>query len=125
EAVRDPSGRKSQRAFAGGARRYGGIGEVLGEALASRTGAETRVTVLGHVQRGGAPTWSDRLIAQAFGVHAVDLAVAGKFDRMLAWQNRQVIDVPLAEAIIAPSTVDPEGTLVRTARGLGICLGDR
>jgi 6-phosphofructokinase 1 len=49
----------------------------------------------------------------------------GRFDRMVAWQNRRVVDVPLAEAIAEPHRVDPEGPLVRTARGLGICLGDR
>jgi 6-phosphofructokinase 1 len=88
------------------------------------TGAETRVTVLGHVQRGGQPTWTDRMIGSAFGVHAVDLIAAGKFDRMVAWQNRDVVDVALAEAVAAPQQVDLDGTLVHTARGLGICLGD-
>ena len=90
----------------------------------SCTGAETRVTILGHVQRGSQPTWDDRLIASAFGVHAVDLVAAGRFDRMVAWQNRRVVDVPLAGAIREPHEVDPDGTLVRTARGLGISLGD-
>jgi ATP-dependent phosphofructokinase / diphosphate-dependent phosphofructokinase len=103
---------------------YGGIGHRLAEVLAPLTGAEIRVTVLGHVQRGGAPTWSDRLVAQAFGVHAVDLVARGSFDRMVAWQNRAVVDVPLADAIVAPQTVDLLGTLVHTARGLGISLGD-
>ncbi|HZT51657.1 MAG TPA: 6-phosphofructokinase, partial [Stellaceae bacterium] len=68
--------------------------------------------------------WDDRLLASAFGVHAVDLVAAGRFDRMVAWQNRRVVDVPLAEAVDRPQEVDPDGTLVRTARGLGICLGD-
>ena len=62
------------------------------------TGAETRVTVPGHVQRGGLPTWDDRLIASAFGVHAVDLIAQGKFDSMVAWQNRRVVAVPLTAA---------------------------
>jgi len=104
---------------------YGGIGHVVGKAIAHMTGAETRVTVLGHVQRGGQPTWNDRLLASALGVHAVDLVAQGRFDRMVAWQHRRVVDVPLAEAIAAPQRVDPDGPLVRTARGLGICLGDR
>ena len=87
-------------------------------------GAETRVTVLGHLQRGGQLTAGDRLVASAFGVYAVDLVAAGRFDRMVAWQNRRVVDVPLAVAIAMPHCVDPDGALVRTARGLGICLGD-
>ena len=57
-------------------------------------------------------------------MHAVELLAAGKSDRMVAWQNRDVVDVPLAQAIARPQVVDPQGPLVRTARGLGICLGD-
>ena len=121
EAVRDPRGRHVRQRQTG---TYGGIGHHLAEALGPMTGAEIRVTVLGHVQRGGEPTWSDRLVAQTFGVHAVDLVAAGKFDRMVAWQNRGVVDVPLATAITAPQIVDAKGTLIRTARGLGISLGD-
>ena len=124
EAVPDPAGQRVRQRQAGGATTYGGVGHHLAEALGPVTGAETRVTVLGHVQRGGEPTWSDRLVAQAFGVHAVDLVAAGKFDRMVAWQNRTVIDVPLAGAIAAPQIVDPGGMLVHTARGLGISFGD-
>ena len=122
EAVADPAGHRVRQRLTGGT--YGGIGHRVAEALAPATGAEIRVTVLGHVQRGGEPTWSDRLVAQAFGVHAVDLTVAGASDRMVAWQNRAVVDVPLAAAIRVPQTVDPQSTLVRTARGLGISLGD-
>lgn len=124
EAVKSHTGQFVQQQHAGGSVTYGGIGHVLGEALTQRTGAETRVTVLGHVQRGAQPTWGDRLIASAFGVHAVDLIAEGRFDRMVAWQNRQVVDVPLEDAIAAPQQVDPDSALVRTARGLGICLGD-
>jgi 6-phosphofructokinase 1 len=101
-----------------------GVGEALGLEIEQRTGYETRVTVLGHVQRGGQPTSLDRMIGSAFGVHAVDLIAAGRYDRMVAWQNRQVVDVPLAEAVLGPTQVDPDGPLARTARGLGICLGD-
>ena len=124
EAVKDHSGRTVRQRHAGGAVTYGGIGHALGEAIARLTGAETRVTILGHVQRGGQPTWDDRMLASAFGVHAVDLIAAGRFDRMVAWQNRRVVDVPLAEAVQRPHEVDPDGTLVRTARGLGVSLGD-
>jgi ATP-dependent phosphofructokinase / diphosphate-dependent phosphofructokinase len=80
--------------------------------------------VLGHVQRGGQPTWDDRLIASAFGVRAVDLIAEGASDRMVAWQNRRVVDVPLAAAFEPAQRVATDDTLVRTARGLGICLGD-
>lgn len=124
EAVKDETGQRIRRQQSGGQSTYGGIGKYLGDALARLTGAETRVTILGHVQRGSPPSWDDRLIASAFGVHAVDLIAAGKYDRMVAWQNRRVVDVPLAQAIERSQEVDPQGTLVRTARGLGISLGD-
>jgi ATP-dependent phosphofructokinase / diphosphate-dependent phosphofructokinase len=124
EAVKDTLGQGVRKQHGTGAETYGGIGHLLGLELARMTGAETRVTVLGHVQRGGEPNASDRLIASTFGVHAVDLVAAGKFDRMVAWQNRRVVDVPLAEAIAAPQRVDPGGTLVHTARGLDISFGD-
>ena len=109
---------------AGGSVTYGGIGNILGAAIAELTGAETRVTVLGHVQRGSPPTWDDRLVASAFGVHAVDLIAEGRFDHMVAWQNRRVVAVPLAQAIEVSQQVERDSTLVLTARGLGISLGD-
>lgn len=104
--------------------RYGGIGHYLAEKISVGSGAETRVTVLGHIQRGGTPSPLDRLTGSVFGVAAVDLIAEGKYDRMVSWQNRQVVSVPIPEAIGKYSAVDPRGTLVKTARGLGICLGD-
>lgn len=125
EAVKKEDGSPLHKKHVDGEKRYGGIGDYIGERLAEVTGFETRVTVLGHVQRGCAPIHSDRLIAAAFGVHAVDLIAAGKFDRMVAWSNRRVIDVPIEEAIDGYQAVDLGGTLVHTARALGVCLGDR
>ena len=124
EAVKTPQGKNVSQAFFGGQKRLGGIGHIIGEQIAEACQAETRVTVLGHVQRGGQPGAQDRLIASAFGVHAVTLIQQGKFNRMVAWSNRQVIDVPIAEAIEHYQMVEKSGTLVQTARGLGICLGD-
>lgn len=124
EAVKSAEGEDLMVKFADGQTRYGGIGQYIGQKLAELTGSETRVTVLGHVQRGCPPTYSDRLIASAFGVHAVDLIHAGKFDRMVSWSNRGVIDVSIEEAIAAYQEVDTKGALAHTARALGICLGD-
>jgi phosphofructokinase-like protein len=123
EAIQFAGGKVSQT-HADGEVRYGGVGHILGEQIARETGAETRVTVLGHVQRGGSPNGRDRLLASAFGVAAVDLIAAGKTQRMVAWQHRDVVDVPLDEVVTRCSTVDVNGALVRTARGLGICMGD-
>jgi phosphofructokinase-like protein len=124
EAVKTESGSTVQIFDLSGRARYGGIGHYLSDEITRLTGAETRFTVLGHLQRGGQPDSSDRLLASAFGVRAVDLIAEGKFDRMVAWQNRQIIDVPILDAIRFNSKVDPNDTLVQTARGLGICLGD-
>jgi 6-phosphofructokinase 1 len=124
EAVRDTVGQQVLQRHGLGGETFGGIGHILGTAIARLTGAETRVTMLGHVQRGGQPIWSDRLIASAFGVYAVDLVAQNRFDRMVAWQNRTVVDVPLSDAVARPQLVDPGGTLVRTARSLNICFGD-
>lgn len=124
EAVRTETGESVTNTNRLGQCRYGGIGQYLADEISSRVGAETRVTVLGHIQRGGTPSPLERLIAAAFGVAAVDLIAADKYDQMVTWQNRQVVNVPIAEAIAQYRAVDPKGTLVKTARGLGICLGD-
>ena len=124
EAVKTPSGDKHQVVYHGGEKRYGGIGEYLGPKVAEATGFETRVTVLGHVQRGGGPNWNDRLLAMALGVKAVDLIKDGEFGHMVAWQNRQAVSVPIKEAIKKCRVVDPASGLVHTARALGISFGD-
>ena len=124
ESVKTETGESVTVNQAGGSIRYGGIGHYLAARIGDIAKAETRVTVLGHVQRGGIPTPTDRVLASAFGVHAVDLIAQGKFDRMVAWQNRRVIDVPIEAAIASYVMVDPGDPLVHTARGLGICLGD-
>ena len=104
--------------------RLGGIGQYLAEQITIKSGAETRVTVLGHTQRGGISSPLDRILASSFGVAAVELIAQEKYDHMVAWQDRQVTSVPIAEAIKDYCAVNPEGTLIKTARGLGICLGD-
>ena len=124
EAVRTEEGERITVSDSGGQMRLGGIGHYLGNRIAEITNAETRVTVLGHIQRGGTPSPRDRLFASAFGVHAVDLIAQGKFDRMVAWSNRQCIDVPIEEAIASYEVVDPDGALANTARGLGIYVGE-
>ena len=124
EAVRTQEGESVTQSYFGGQSRFGGIGHYIGKHIADMCKAETRVTVLGHVQRGGQPSAQDRLLAAAFGVHAVELIKDGKFARMVAWSNRRVIDVPIAEAIQHYQAIEPDSALVKTARRLGICLGD-
>lgn len=103
--------------------RLGGIGQTVGEYL-EKQGVETRVTVLGHVQRGGTPTAFDRWLATRYGAAAVRLAAAGGFDRMVALICSQILDVSLAEALAVPKRVDVHGDAVVTARGMGIFFGD-
>lgn len=124
EAARLPDGAEVIRTHADGSTLYGGVGQRVCEIIEATTGITTRVTVLGHVQRGGAPAPRDRLFGLTFGVHAVDLVAAGRFDRMVAWSNRRCIDVPIEEALRTPPRVDPSGALAVTARGLGIYLGE-
>jgi 6-phosphofructokinase 1 len=88
--------------------RLGGIGELLAREIEKRTGYETRVTVLGHIQRGGTPTAFDRILGTRFGVKAMELVIAKKFGRMAALSGNKIIDVPLADAVSALKTVDME-----------------
>jgi ATP-dependent phosphofructokinase / diphosphate-dependent phosphofructokinase len=122
EAVKAPDGAR-QKTLAGGQIRYGGIGEYLSSAICEATGAETRVTVLGHTQRGGTPTANDRLLAQSFACHALELIEQKQFDRVVVWQNRKATDLPIDAIVNKPHCVQKDDTYVRTARNLGICLG--
>lgn len=124
EAVKTEKGEKVEIKDPSGKTRFGGIAHYLADRISELTGAETRFTVLGHVQRGAQPNASDRLLAAAFGVHAVDLIAQGKSDRMVAWQNRRVVDVPLNDAIENYGAIDTHGPLILTARGMNICLGN-
>jgi 6-phosphofructokinase 1 len=85
-----------------------GVGDTLAREIEERTGYETRVTVLGHVQRGGSPTARDRVLATRFGLKAAELAHAGRFGRMAALHGDSVVDVSLEEATAELKTVPPE-----------------
>jgi len=88
--------------------RLGGVGSVLAAEIEERTGFETRVTVLGHVQRGGTPTPHDRVLATRYGLKAADLVHEKRFGTMAALQGDSIVDVPLAEAVAELKTVPPE-----------------
>ncbi|HVM01278.1 MAG TPA: ATP-dependent 6-phosphofructokinase [Acidimicrobiales bacterium] len=87
--------------------RLGGVGNVVARELERLTGFETRVTILGHVQRGGTPTAFDRVLATRFGIAAADAVARGEFGRMVALQADEIVLVPLAEAVRELKTVDP------------------
>jgi 6-phosphofructokinase 1 len=87
--------------------RLGGIGRVVADELETLTGFETRVTVLGHVQRGGTPTARDRILATRLGLQAVELAASGRWGRMAAVRGNEIVDVSLDEVTQAPRPVPP------------------
>jgi 6-phosphofructokinase 1 len=103
--------------------RLGGIGQIVGQYI-DQHGYEARVTVLGHVQRGGSPTAFDRWLATRYGAAAVRTAAAGGFGRMVALRDGKVTDIPLSEALAVPKRVDLNSDAVLTARGIGIYFGD-
>jgi 6-phosphofructokinase 1 len=97
---------QSQAVDAFGHPRLGGIGQVVAEEIEKRTGFETRVIVLGHIQRGGTPTAFDRVLATRFGIAAIDAVHDGAFGQMVALRAGAVVRVPLSEAVAAPKEVD-------------------
>ncbi len=104
--------------------RLGGVGNVLGEKIESVSNIETRVTVLGHLQRGGSPSPYDRVLATRFGVEAMRLAWERKFGYMVALKGRNIESVKLEDAIKKLKKVPEKCELVRTAKALGISFGD-
>ncbi len=111
-------------ARAGRPARLGGAGERLAQELSERDiGHEVRLTVLGHLQRGGSPTAADRLLASRLGAHAAELCAERRFGRMVALRGGAIDSVTFEQACAARGTVDPAGELVRCARAIGIELG--
>lgn len=104
--------------------RLGGAGERLMQELKDAgVTNEVRTTVLGHLQRGGSPSAFDRVLGLRMGAHAADLCAAGDFGKMVCLRGTEIDAVPLSEATKAPKLVEPEGQLVRAAKGIGIELG--
>ncbi|GEL70925.1 MULTISPECIES: 6-phosphofructokinase [Myxococcus] len=103
--------------------RLGGSGKVLADLLARHIEAEIRVTVLGHLQRGGSPSAADRVLATRYGCKVLDLVSAGQWDHMVALRAGEIIAVPLSESR-KERRVDPAGELVRFTKSMGISFGD-
>lgn len=99
---------QEQRLDEFGHARLGGVGEVLGKEIEVRTGYETRISVLGHIQRGGSPSAFDRILGTRFGVKAVELLKNKKFGKMVALSGNKIIDVPIEQAVASLKTVDME-----------------
>jgi len=104
-----------------------GIGGVanLAKRIEEETGVECRSTILGHIQRGGTPTAHDRVLSARYGYAAVELAMQGKFGRMVSLQGDDITDVSIEDVIsIHTENVNPKGELVSVARAMGVCFGD-
>ncbi len=104
--------------------RLGGIGNEVAKNIEDITGMEARVTVLGHLQRGGTPTPFDRILATRYGAGAVNLVMSGEFGKMVCLHTPNIKSVPLADAVGEIKLVPVDGDLVRTARQVGISFGD-
>ena len=104
--------------------RYGGIAHYIAQKIEEKLEIDVRSNVLGHAQRGGQPCAQDRLLASAFGVHAVDLLAKGCSGRMVIWSDRQVKDVDVRQVLGVYHRVERTDVLIRTAKSLGIYLGE-
>ena len=104
--------------------RLGGIGELVAKEIERRLHRETRTAVLGHLQRGGAPTTFDRVLATQYGAHAVRLLLEHRFGEMICYNPPGMGSVPIIEAVNQLRQVDPQGPAVQAARALGISFGD-
>jgi len=102
----------------------GGVGDYVARMIEEQAHKETRVTVLGHLQRGGSPTAFDRNLATRFGVQACRMVAAGEFGKMAALRGTSVVSVQIEEAIARQKVVPPEHELVRAARAVGTSMGD-
>ena len=103
--------------------RLGGAGKVCADLLARHIEAEIRVTVLGHLQRGGTPSAADRVLATLYGCKVLDLVRDGQWDHMVALRNGRIVTAPLSESR-KERRVDPNGETVRFAKSMGISFGD-
>jgi 6-phosphofructokinase 1 len=126
EGARPLGGKVSvlQEAVAGRVERLGGIAALVAAQLAEKTGKEARHVVLGHLQRGGAPTSFDRVLATRLGRKAVDLVLKGQFGCMVANHPPDMVAVPLEEIVGKTKQVPLDSDLIETARAIGISLGD-
>jgi 6-phosphofructokinase 1 len=124
EGARTRHGQQFRKQSSSGEWRLGGVAEMLAEEVEARSGKESRVCVLGHLQRGGDPTTLDRILGTRFGVKAVQLAKEERFGTMVSYQNYEVLDVPIADAVHRLKKVPPASQLIEAARAVGVSFGD-
>ncbi|PHS15973.1 MAG: 6-phosphofructokinase [Blastopirellula sp.] len=104
--------------------RLGGVGHIVAAEIESRLKCDIRTVVLGHLQRGGAPTTFDRVLATQFGAHAVRSVIQGNFGHMVCYNPPHINTVPIMEAVNKLSVVEPDSSAVQAAKAMGITFGD-
>jgi 6-phosphofructokinase 1 len=125
ELVKTPDGDSLKSAIGDDEQmRYRGIGFNLASRLKEKVSAEVRSVSLGHIQRGGRPRIKDRLLANRFGVHAVDLIAKKQFGRVIVVVNGKMADIHISEVADVLQTVDVNGEMVHIAKSLGIYIGN-
>ena len=112
-----------ERDASGYALRFSGAGAAVGDEIRRQTGMDVRVTVLGHVQRGGSPCAADRILVTQYGVKAVELVARKRFGHMVSYRPPEITSVPLERAIRKLKLVDPGGDMVRAAESIGVSFG--
>ena len=119
EAKLDKKAFKKKRAAMGMS-----IGARVAAEIEKETGFETRVTVLGHLQRGGTPDSYDRFMATQFGAAAADFAARGEFGKILVWQNHKIVGIPLEDVASQIKSISLDNPMIKTAKSVGISFGD-
>ncbi len=104
--------------------RLGGIGQAVADEIQRRLNTDTRCVVLGHLQRGGRPTYFDRCLATQYGAHAVRLVEEQRFGEMVCYDPPNIVSLPIARAIASLSRIDPLGSAVQAARAMAVSFGD-
>jgi 6-phosphofructokinase 1 len=124
EGAHLPTGEMVGEERRGAQAKLGGIGPLIAREIETRLHREARTVVLGHLQRGGAPTTFDRVLATEYGAHAVRLIVEQRFGEMICYNPPEMGSVPIIDAVHHIRLVDPNGPAVQAARALGISFGD-
>ena len=104
--------------------KYPSVSYEIAEAIQKRTGHEVRVTVPGHMQRGGAPDPYDRVFASRLGAEAGRLVLKKEYGYMVAYKNREIVKVPLGDIAGKLKYVSPDASIIKEAKMLGVCFGD-
>ena len=103
---------------------YPSVSYEIGARISEKIGQEVRVTIPGHMQRGGSPCPYDRILSSRLGAAAAKNVLEKRYGYMVGIKNNEIVNVPLKEVAGKLKTVDPEGSLIKEAKTLGICFGD-